>query len=252
VRCSTDTNSNIRRHLALIHGKVELACKSHQSTYIPIPTQKKRKLDEAAINCIISDARPWGDFKRGGLTKFLSAAVPGYTGPSSRTVQRALSKLYTKKREDFKSELAKVSNVSITVDLWRNARHHHYLCMTIHWLDSNFNLKGQVLSFRKFNGRHFANRIRLHMKRVLVQYDLLNKVTATTTDNGSNVKAATEQIRLFGVRFHCFAHALNLTIHKGLRLWPKKTVTTTRTPNVSEANRLVFILKFHIYVKAEI
>jgi hypothetical protein len=90
--------------------------------------------------------------------------------------------------------------------------------MTIHWLDSNFNLKAKVLSFRKFNGRHLSHRIRRHMKRILTSYNLMNKVIASTTYNGSNVKAAANQIRLFGVRFHCLAHALNLTTHKGVRL----------------------------------
>ena len=105
--------------------------------------------------------------------------------------------------------------------------------MTIHWLGSNFHLKGQVLSFRKFRGRHLANRIRLHIKRVLIHYNILSKIVATTTDNGANVMAATTQIPLFGARFHCLAHALNLTIHKGLHLWPKKTTTTTKTGKAS-------------------
>ncbi|CAF1582881.1 unnamed protein product, partial [Didymodactylos carnosus] len=215
---------------------MQLSSKSHWLPRMTIPTEKKRQLDQAAINCTISDARPWGDFKRSGMANFLSVAVPGYTGPSSRTVQRMLAKLYFQKQEDFKIELAKVPNVSITADLWQNARRRHYLCMTVHWLDSNFHLKGKVLSFRKFKGRHLAIRIRLHMKRIIAQYDLLNKITASTTDNGSNIKAATGQIRFFGVRFHCLAHALNLTIHKGLHLWPKKTKSTTGTQNVSDEN----------------
>jgi hypothetical protein len=212
---------------------MQLACKSHLLPRIRISTEKKRLFDEAAINCIISDARYWGDFKRPGMIKFLSVAVPGYTGPSSRTVQRKLSKLYFEKHHEFKNELAEVPNLSITVDLWRSTRCHHYFCMTIHWLDSNFKLKAKVLSFRKFKGRHLSHRIRRHMKRILTSYNLMNKVIASTTDNGSNVKAAASQIRLFGVRFHCLAHALNLTIHKGLRLWPKKESAKQQTENIS-------------------
>ena len=66
-----------------------------------------------------------------------------------------------------------------------------------------------------------ANRIRVHIKRVLIRYNLFNKIVATTTDNGANVKAATTQFRLFGVRFHRLAHTLNLTTHTSLHLWPK-------------------------------
>ncbi|CAF1358275.1 unnamed protein product [Adineta ricciae] len=198
------------------------------------PLGKKQESDEAAINCIVLDGRSCGDFRRNGMSKFLSVAIPGYAGPASRTVQRTLSKLDFQKQHDFKTELSEVPNLSLTLDLWRSARCRHYLCITIHWLDSNFRLKGYVLSFRKFRGRHVANRIRLHMKRVLVHFNLLDKIGATTTDNGSNVKAATTQIRLFGLHLHCLAHALNLTIHHGLNLWSKKTRATAKVGNVSD------------------
>ena len=234
VRCAADTNSNIRRHLALSHGKMQLACKSHRLPRSKISPEKKRQLDEVAINCIIADGRSWGDFQRPGMSRFLSVATPGYTGPSSRTVQRKLSKLYLEKHRNLKEEIAQVPSVSITIDLWRSARRDHYLCITMHWLDGTFNLQGKVLSFRKFKGRHLAKRIRVHMKRVFLSYDLVNKITATTTDNGSNVKAATTSIQLFGVRFHCLAHALNLTIHNGLRLWPKKPSASIKTKLVDD------------------
>lgn len=214
---------------------MQLACKSHRLPRSQISPEKKRQLDQVAVNCIVTDGRSWGDFKRPGMSKFLSVAIPGYTGPSSRSVQRTLGKLYLEKHRALKAEIVEVPNVSITIDLWRSARCNHYLCITIHWLDANFNLSGKVLSFRKFKGRHLASRIRTHMKRVFVAYDLTSKIIATTTDNGSNVKAATTLARLFGVRFHCLAHALNLTIHNGLRLWPKKASASTE--NISVDNK---------------
>ena len=71
------------------------------------------------------------------------------------------------------------------------------------------------------------------MERVLTSFNLTNKITASVTDNGSNVQAASSQIRLFGVRFHCLAHALNLTIHNGVHLWPKNKSTRKQTGNNS-------------------
>jgi hypothetical protein len=65
-------------------------------------------------------------------------------------------------------------------------------------------MKGKVLSFRKFHGRYHAHRIRAHLKRIIVQYDLMDKITATTTtDDGSNIKAATGLSFLFGIQYHC-------------------------------------------------
>lgn len=169
------------------------------------------------------DTRPFGDYRRPGMQSFLKVAVPGYYGPSSRTVERNLSKLYVKKQQELKAELAKVPDISITADLWRSARNRCFLCITSHYISPTTHQScGKILSFRHFHGRHFGSRIRSHMLRVLKQFDLVGKITATTTDNGSDIKNATRLSRVFGVRFHCLAHGLNLVVHKALGLWPKK------------------------------
>jgi hypothetical protein len=82
----------------MFHGKTELGYASHTSRRSSIPPEKKRMLDEAAIRCIVMDGRCWGDFRRAGMSKFLSVAIPGYYGPCGRTVQRNLSKLYLEKK----------------------------------------------------------------------------------------------------------------------------------------------------------
>jgi hypothetical protein len=217
-----------------LHGKTELSCKNRIYVCAPVPDEKKRQLDEVAINCIIIDSRPWGDFKRSGMLKFLNIAVPGYTGPSSRTVQRNLSKLYKKKREDFQSELSEISNLSITADLWKSKSSRHFLCITTHSMSDTFISNSKVLIFKKFNGRHCAKSIRAHMEKVITQFGLLGKITSTTTDNGSNIRLATTKMRLFGIRIHCLAHALNLTIHNGLRLWEKKKDVAAENETVEE------------------
>jgi hypothetical protein len=154
-----------------------------------VAPEKKRSLDEAAIRCIIVDARSFGDFRQSGMQLFLRVAVPGYYGPSSRTVQRHLARLYEKKRIELKEQLANVPFVSITADLWLSARSQSFLCMTAHYIvGEQFNLESKVLSFRQFRGRHFSARIRAHMHRVLEQFSLVGKVITTTTDNGSDMK----------------------------------------------------------------
>lgn len=243
IRCSTDTNSNIRRHLANVHGKTQLHCNSFRSARLTgVAPERKRSLDEAAIRCVVVDARGFGDFRRSGMQSFLRVAVPGYYGPSSRTVQRHLARFYKKKRIELKEQLASVPSVSLTADLWSSARNQSFLCITAHFIvGEHFDLQSKVLSFRQFRGRHFNARIRAHMHRVLEQFSLVGKVMTTTTDNGSDMRAAASTERLFGVRLHCMAHALNLTVQRGLCLWPKQkkhtwlrqTIKTTIRGNLS-------------------
>ena len=42
-----------------------------------IDPEKKRELHEAAIDCIVTDGRPFGDFRRLGMSKFLNVIYPG-------------------------------------------------------------------------------------------------------------------------------------------------------------------------------
>ena len=231
MRCSNDSNSNIRRHLFLIHGKLELAYKSHVSQRVPIPPEKKRQLDDAAINCIIVDSRSWGDFRRKGMQKFLQIATPGYFGPSSRTVQRRLCQLYLKKKAEFKEKLSSVQYASLTADLWRSKKNRHYLCITVHFIDDLHVSKSHVLSFRKFHGRHTGQKIYSYLLKVIDEFGLKEKISSITTDNGSNIRLATTKKSIFGRRFYCVAHALNRTIHVGLRLWAK-----TRKPISTDQN----------------
>ena len=142
-------------------------------------------------------------------------AIPGYTGSASESMRCTLAKLYLGKHRAMRAEIVEVSNVSIAIDLRPSARCNHYLCIPIHWLDANFNLGEKTSSFCKFKGRHLASRIRTHMKSVSVANDLTSKIAATTTDNESNVKAASTEARILGVRFHLLVHTLNLTIHNG-------------------------------------
>ena len=43
----------------------------------PIKPDRKLELDEAAIDCIITDGRPFGDFRRLGMSRFLNEIYPG-------------------------------------------------------------------------------------------------------------------------------------------------------------------------------
>ena len=192
-RCGTGTNANIRRHLANAHGKTNLYSKS-QVPRNPdsIAPEKKRKFDKAAIKAIILDSRSFGDFRRAGMQSFLQVAMPGYKGPTARTVQRNLKTLYNDKKKALIQQLKNIQHISITTDTWCSGRKRHYLCITTHFVSSDYELRGTILSFRQFHGRSFAMRLRRHIRTVLAMYGLDNgKIYATTTDNGSDIRKAT-------------------------------------------------------------
>lgn len=158
IRCGKDTNANIRRHLGNVHGFVDLKSKSHPASFrnTTVSTNRKVELDNAAIRCIIRDGRSYGDFRREGMADFLAAAAPGYKGPHSRTIQRNVKRLYSNKLHVLHTQLQTIQHVAITTDMWKRTGKHHYLGVTIHYVDQDWNIVHKVLSFRRFHGRHLA------------------------------------------------------------------------------------------------
>lgn len=42
-----------------------------------IRPEKKREYHDAALNCIVKDGRPFGEFRRAGMVEFLNVICPG-------------------------------------------------------------------------------------------------------------------------------------------------------------------------------
>jgi hypothetical protein len=67
--------------------------------------------------------------------------------------------------------------------------------------------------------------IRQHIIRFFFfnfRFELKSKIVATVTDNGADMRPATQHSEVFGVRLYSMAHGLNLAVQKGLQLWKKK------------------------------
>ena len=47
------------------------------TTSSQITPEKTREFHDAALDCIVTDGRSFGDFRRSGMVKFLSVICPG-------------------------------------------------------------------------------------------------------------------------------------------------------------------------------
>ena len=101
------------------------------------------------------------------MATFLEVIAPGYFGPHERTVQRTIKRLHSTKMFELRERLRHVEGVALTTDLWKRPKQHHYLCVTAHFVDMNYETVSTVLSFRRFHGRHLSRRIRIHLLRVI-------------------------------------------------------------------------------------
>ena len=101
-----------------------------------------------------------------------------------------------------------IDDVALTSDLWKNKGLEHFIVLTAHFFDQEFKCVSIVVSFEKFIGHHFANRIKPFLLREIKKLSLKEKIIPITTDNGADIKSQTSNG--FGTRFSCLAHNLNL------------------------------------------
>ncbi|CAF3189205.1 unnamed protein product, partial [Rotaria socialis] len=130
--------------------------------------------------------------------------------------------------------------ISLTTDLWLNSRRNHFIVITAHYLDEYHQHLSDIISFRRFRGRHFSVRLKSFIINEIKKLNIEWKIISITTDSGSDIKAAASSYE-FGLKFSCDAHNINQTISTGLALWKvsasknlKTQITTTATTTTSD------------------
>lgn len=167
-------------------------------------------LNDAIVNCVIEDARPFGDFNKPGMIKFLKKAIPGNHPPTRQTIARKLNAKYKAYKSKLKETLCSVSDLALTTDMWKNRHLCHFLGLTVHYFNRNFEYVSLIIGFKKFNGRHLSDRLNRFIDNELNKLDIKPLVRGITSDNGADMKKATSSG--FGDRVSCFCHNLNLTL----------------------------------------
>jgi hypothetical protein len=151
------------------------------------------------------------------MKQFITTIMPGYVGPSRQTVRKKLDKLYQNRRSMLRDMFKNIPYISLTTDLWLNSRRHYYLVITAHYF-VNCKSESTVISFRRFSGRHLSSRLKSFIMNGLKKLNIETKIISITTDNGSDIKAATTSYE-FGTHYSCDAHNINRLISTGLGLW---------------------------------
>ena len=167
------------------------------------------------------DSRPFNDFRKSGMREFLDVAVPGYVPPHRTTVKANLIKRYRQHRHLLRTVLAKVPEIALTSDVWKNSRGTHFICLTAHFFDRKYGNVSLTIGFRQLVGDHIAERLRKYILYELEFLQIQNKICSITTDNASNIVCATVNFPYFDDRFSCLAHDFNLIIQDGLHLQEK-------------------------------
>ena len=208
IKAHNDTESQRRKHLgSKTHNMTEYLYPSQRKsnekkTLQLVSTERKREIDKALADCVIEDVLPFGTFQKAGMLKVLNLLVPGYIPQTRQTVSKRIAKKYKEYIKILINFLKQIEHLALTTDMWKNKHLTHFLGITLHFFDDDFNYVSLVIGFRKFVARHLAVNLKQFIKRKLTKLQILDKIIATTADNGCDIVKAISND--FGVRFSCF------------------------------------------------
>lgn len=190
----------------------------------PISNERKTQLNIDAIQAIIEVSHSFNIFRKSGMQKFLALAIPGYRGPSRHIVVKRLKPLYKQRRATIRNDLSTVLHISLSIDMWKSIRKDHFLCLSAHYYDNHYEAKSHVIAFRRFHGSHDSDRIEQFIDHEIEKLDIQTKICSITSDNGGDIKAATQNKFKFETRLTCLTHVFYLVVQNGLWLFKKPKV----------------------------
>ena len=237
--------SNLLSHLKLHHGSEYREIKRAQPVRSPSASRKTnsssssqqtlaeciqksklfstdskdhRRLTQAVTNYIVKDVVPVYTVDKEGFRDMVHALNPRYQLPHKDYYfsRVAVPSLYEETRQQLGVRMKKEANYFLdTADLWSSCTSEPYLCFTIHYVDTQWNLQTHCLQGHYLSEDHTGAQLQDALSVTLEQWNLNEKkLTAITTDSASNIKLACQLLRWR--RLSCFGHNLDLAINKGL------------------------------------
>lgn len=127
--------------------------------------------------------------------------------------------MYATESTKLKADLEKCAHVSLTTDGWTARNTESYVTVTVHWLDSSWELKSAVLETVTLSESHTAQNLTVYLNKVIDAWGIRKPTNpelkiAITSDNASNIVKAIRDGGFRGIR--CFAHTVNLAAQRGL------------------------------------
>ena len=113
-----------------------------------------------------------------GFQSLLNVLDPRYQLPSRRTIMQTLPNAYSKEAEVVKKEIAAVSHVALSSDLWTSRATESYMTITCHFLTETWNFKSLLLETFVFELSHTAENIADSLRKAAEKWKISEKIIA--------------------------------------------------------------------------
>ena len=218
IACATQSSRSSRKDKLKIGGQQMLEQCMEKIKKFSTNSKEHRKLTEVVTNCIVRDVMPVYTVDKPGFRAMIQALNPRYQLPHKDYFNRiAIPSMYENTREQISLKMKKEAHYfSATTDLWSSRTSDPYLSLTVHYIDTEWNLQSHCLQANYMPEDHTGEQLQDALSISFDEWNLdSSKLVAITTDNGSNIKLACQLLKL--KRLSCFGHNLDLAINKGLK-----------------------------------
>jgi hypothetical protein len=263
IKGSETSSSNFLSHLQKKHGEAtvqeyRLYLKSKQmqhATKLRKTSRRSREVGPQAVadiitKFVIDTMVPLRIVEN----QYFKELVPEHSlsACSRRKLRRVILDKFDSYNGKVRDLLEGVANVCTTCDVWSGKR-KSFLGLTVHWITANtFERKSAALACRRFKDTHSAERLAELLTIIYNEYNIENKIVASTTDNGSNFVKA---FRLWGVQSrNVTANEMTSEVQEAAEVdtecYSASDAETDEESNVGTQERIVIalrkVLPFHI------
>ncbi|XP_048097169.1 uncharacterized protein LOC125293344 [Alosa alosa] len=155
----------------------------------------QRNVDHAVLNFVIQSLQPFSVVEQPSFQDLLQDLQPNASLMSRTTLRRKIDEAAIVMKRNIKEAMDKVDFIATTTDCW-SARRRGFLGVTAHWVDPNSLERCSVaLACKQLKGAHTFDVLANSLNEIHSEFGIQNKITRTTTDNGSNFLKA---FRMYG------------------------------------------------------
>uniref|UniRef100_A0ACD5UUB1 Uncharacterized protein n=1 Tax=Avena sativa TaxID=4498 RepID=A0ACD5UUB1_AVESA len=173
---------------------------------------------------IILDEYPFSAIEGEGFRAYSKNLQPRFETPSRYTVARDCMNLYLEEKAKLK-DILRDQRVCLTTDTWTSIQNQNYMSLTVHWINSRWELERKVLNVC-FVPDHAGDTLGRMVEECLLEWEI-GQVFTLTVDNATSNNTVVQYLKtvtkhwqstlsnneFFHVR--CCCHIVNLVVKKG-------------------------------------
>ena len=191
------------------------------------PSKRSDDIDRALAYAVIRDLLPISECCGEGLSDFAAALDPRYVMPSDKYIKNSvILPMYYSTKQIIKEELADCDCLCMTTDTWSSLAKQSYISLTVHFITHDtFELKSYLLETRYMPKSHTSEHLIEIINEMIEEWGISDKHITFVTDNARDIKRAICDLSNY-MWIGCFAHTLNLSIGKALKVVRVKNTVT--------------------------